>query len=219
MKVKDLVLAANELNKLLFDPKNKEEGWIETAGGNLKKITQGIKEAAAIMEPDDVLTPATVRTLQDIDWSLDDYEKADQKKVQKNLQDMGIWLNEEEEEEVEEAEEVEEEEEEDEPVKKTPAKKSPAKKTPKAEPEPEEEEEEPEEEEEEEAPPVKKKAPAKKVSGEPSNKAQVYLAWKKGEKDSDKLYTLIDGRVKQATVKSWMKQWEKGNNLPAIATK
>lgn len=100
MKPKDLVAVSNELNKLLFDAKKKDEGWIDTTGNNVKKMTKGIKEAAAILEAEDELAEETLSTMREIDWSLDDYDKEESKHVQETLQKMGIWLNEEEKEEV-----------------------------------------------------------------------------------------------------------------------
>jgi hypothetical protein len=96
MKQAELVIASNELNDLLFDPKKKEDGWIDVTGKNIKKMIAGIKEAAEILEPDEELTEETLTTLRKIDWSLDDYDEDTQKDVQKNLQKLGVWLNDEE---------------------------------------------------------------------------------------------------------------------------
>lgn len=71
----------------------------------------------------------------------------------------------------------------------------------------------------EEKPAVKKEAPVKKEAGEVSNKEQVHTAWKKGEKDVAKLHELIKERVQKSTITSWVKQWGKGQNLPACAKK
>ena len=57
----------------------------------------------------------------------------------------------------------------------------------------------------------KKRDPSK------SNKAQVYLKWKGGEKDIDKLWESTDGAVKRQTISIWMNWWGKGKSLPAIA--
>ena len=76
MKPKDLVEVSKELNALLFDPKKKDEGWIDITDSNVKKMTKGIKEAAAIIEPDDKLSEESRVTMREIDWSLEDYEEA-----------------------------------------------------------------------------------------------------------------------------------------------
>ena len=94
MKPKDLVTVSDELNALLFDPKKKEEGWIDTTGSNVKKMTKGIKEAAAILEFDDTITEETQVFMRELDWSLDDYEAEDAGRVQETLQKMGVWVNE-----------------------------------------------------------------------------------------------------------------------------
>lgn len=107
MKQAELVAASNELNELLFDAKAKEDGWIDTTGKNVKKMVKGIKEAAEIMESDEELTEETLATLRKIDWNLDDYDEDTQKDVQKNLQALGVWLNEEDEENDDDAEEDE----------------------------------------------------------------------------------------------------------------
>ena len=63
----------------------------------------------------------------------------------------------------------------------------------------------------------KPKKPSKPVDHSKSNKAQVWKAWKDGETKVKKLHKKIKGAVKEATISSWIKQWEKGNALPAIA--
>ena len=50
-----------------------------------------------------------------------------------------------------------------------------------------------------------------------SNKAVVYKAWKKGTTDVDKLLKVVDNAVQKGTVKSWIGQWAKGENLPSVA--
>lgn len=73
-----------------------------------------------------------------------------------------------------------------------------------------------------------KKAPAKKestktttkkkVTGELSNKAIVYNAWKKTPKITvGELYSLVNKAVKENTIKGWLSQWKRGTNFPAIA--
>ncbi len=143
MKTKDLVEVSKELNKLLFDPKEKDEGWIDTTGSNVKRMIKGIKEAAAVLESEDELTEATLDVMREIDWSLDDYDEENAALVQETLQKMGIWLNE---------DDDEEDDDEEKPKKKAPAKKK--------KPEPDDDDEDDTEEE-----PMKKpkKASAKKA--------------------------------------------------------
>jgi len=50
-----------------------------------------------------------------------------------------------------------------------------------------------------------------------SNKGRVYIAWKDGENDFEKLSGKIDGAVKLSTIKGWCNAWKNGNNLPAVA--
>lgn len=60
----------------------------------------------------------------------------------------------------------------------------------------------------------------KKNKDKLSNKAICYLEWKKNKKvTADFLYKKVDQRVQHVTITIWIKQWEKGKNLPAIAGK
>jgi len=52
----------------------------------------------------------------------------------------------------------------------------------------------------------------------PSNKQNVYIAWKNGEHDSGKLWTSVKEAVKINTIKVWISAWTKGKNLPAGVT-
>ena len=54
-----------------------------------------------------------------------------------------------------------------------------------------------------------------------SNKAQVYTAWKKsrGKETPEKLHKMIKGNVKLSTITNWIRRWNKGKGLPAIAKK
>ena len=74
----------------------------------------------------------------------------------------------------------------------------------------------PMEEEPEKEKPIKKEK--KNVTDHSkSNKGQVYIAWKNGENDFEKLSEKIDGAVKLSTIKGWCNAWKNGKNLPAIA--
>lgn len=81
---------------------------------------------------------------------------------------------------------------------------------------------------------TKKEAPAKKEKAvkEPavkkgrsaspdSNKARVFAAWKngKGVVEIPALAAVVDGAVKENTIKAWLGSWKNGKNLPACATK
>ena len=63
----------------------------------------------------------------------------------------------------------------------------------------------------------------KKVNGEKkkgfsdSNKARIYLMWKDGEENVEKLHKKIKEGVKINTIRSWINQWKNKKNLPAIA--
>jgi hypothetical protein len=52
-----------------------------------------------------------------------------------------------------------------------------------------------------------------------SNKAAVYIAFKNGERDIEKLHSECDKAVKQSTIKGWTNSWKRGkeNKLPAVA--
>lgn len=62
--------------------------------------------------------------------------------------------------------------------------------------------------------PVKK---PKKEAGQPSNKEIIYKAWMKSKKKAttDELLQLVDGAVKEGTVKGWVSSWNRGQGLPA----
>lgn len=52
-----------------------------------------------------------------------------------------------------------------------------------------------------------------------SNKAIVYEAWKSNITDVKELAARVNNRVKETTIRTWISQWKKGKNLPAIAKK
>lgn len=68
-------------------------------------------------------------------------------------------------------------------------------------------------------PKKKAKKKAKKATSKKSlsNKAIVYKAWKKGNKNQISLHELVDKKVKLSTINSWMSAWRRGKNLPSIA--
>ena len=55
----------------------------------------------------------------------------------------------------------------------------------------------------------------KKKDHTTSNKYIVYSTWKDGETDVDKLLAAVADRVKKTTIRGWIGEWKKGNNLPA----
>jgi len=64
----------------------------------------------------------------------------------------------------------------------------------------------------------KAKGKGKAKAGGLSNKGRIYEAWKKkGVTDTEKLSKIVDGAVKESTIGSWIRQWEKGKALPANA--
>ena len=52
-----------------------------------------------------------------------------------------------------------------------------------------------------------------------SNKAIVYEAWKSNITDVKELAARVDNRVKEVTIRTWISNWKRGKNLPAIARK
>lgn len=65
--------------------------------------------------------------------------------------------------------------------------------------------------------PKKKGPPPRDADPSKSNKGQVYLAWKAGETDIDKLHKKVNEAVNIGTIKAWIGQWKNGKNLPAVA--
>jgi len=63
--------------------------------------------------------------------------------------------------------------------------------------------------------PANKTVKNKEENKGPSNKFQVYQAWKNGIVDSDKLIALVEGRVKKNTIQLWTRAWKHGKDFPA----
>lgn len=64
--------------------------------------------------------------------------------------------------------------------------------------------------------PRQPKAPG---DAQPSNKGQVFQAWKASPDETpESLHKLVDGRVQLGTIRSWIGQWKRGNNLPVGAS-
>jgi len=73
MTKKDLIKAAEDLNKLLFDEDEKDEGWIftDTDGPTMKSE---IKKAAMFLYAGDELSDEIVGVLQSFTWSGEDFK-------------------------------------------------------------------------------------------------------------------------------------------------
>lgn len=55
------------------------------------------------------------------------------------------------------------------------------------------------------------------VESAASNKALCYLFWKEGIEDIESLHRAVNGDVKKTTIQNWVRGWEDGKRLPAIA--
>jgi antitoxin (DNA-binding transcriptional repressor) of toxin-antitoxin stability system len=147
--------------------------------------------------------------------------------------------DEDEDDESEDSSELEDEDESEEAVKVTPKKKTPVKKTPAAKPAkkkavakaaPVKAAKKKAVKEEPAAKPAKKKTPTKKVAETKtakkrglSNKDRVYKKWATMKDQSasgpnvEKLMTLVDGAVKDTTIRNWISSWNRGLALPRVA--
>jgi len=196
MKTNDLKKVAKELNELLFNPDEKEQGWIKIVGVSNEQLMEDIKKASLLLEKGELeemseTAQEVINELNSGETTPSDEEKEEEKPAKKEKGGKK---------EKKQPEPDEDEDEEEEPVKKK-ASEKPAKK----------------EKLEKEQKNNKKEQPAhlkKDFSG--SNKAQVYRAWKKGETDLEKLSKVVKGAVKETTIKGWLGSWNKGKNLPAI---
>lgn len=65
--------------------------------------------------------------------------------------------------------------------------------------------------------PGKKGGTPRTRDGAPCSKTVVYLAWKKGQTDVDKLMSLPGQNAALITVRGWLSAWKNGKNLPAVA--
>jgi len=58
--------------------------------------------------------------------------------------------------------------------------------------------------------------PGKRGPG-PSSREVVYKAWVAGEKDSKKLMALVEGKIKEITLSTYLSDWSRGKYLPKCA--
>ena len=72
MKTEDLVKAAANLNKLLFDENKKEDGWIDE-NATRTNMKEQIRDAALFLEIGDVLEKETVAVLKEMKWKESDF--------------------------------------------------------------------------------------------------------------------------------------------------
>lgn len=72
MKKQDLITAAEDLNELLFNAEEKEEGWIFVE--NTSTLKSEIKKAAMLLYAGDEITATTVEVLKSFTWSEEDFK-------------------------------------------------------------------------------------------------------------------------------------------------
>lgn len=211
VKREDLIKAAKELNDVLgLDPQIKTGKKVTE-----KELSEQILEAAELILPEDGISEETMRVIKLLKGESVEDEEDEEVEADKELED-------EEEEELEEDTEVEEDEdsetekeevedEVDEP-KKTKSEMKKGKKVEK------------EQKVKKDMKSNKQKNKQKKENisendRSKSNKAIVYEAWKSNITDIKELAARVNNRVKESTIKTWITQWKKGKNLPAIARK
>ena len=202
VKREDLIKAAKELNAIMgLDPQIKTGKKVAD-----KELIDQLLEAADLILPEDDISDETMKVIEVLRGEAVDDEDIEE------LEDVNDEIEEEEEleedTEVEEDEDSETEEDEVDEPKKT---KSETKKAKKVEKEQK----------------VKKDTNSNKQKKEngskndhsKSNKAIVYEAWKSNITDVKELAARVNNRVKETTIRTWISQWKKGKNLPAIARK
>ena len=72
MSIDFLIEAANDLNAILFDPEQKEEGWINTES-SFAELEAGIKESSLWLLPSDHLEDITIEVLLNLNWREEDF--------------------------------------------------------------------------------------------------------------------------------------------------
>lgn len=211
VKREDLIKAAKELNDVLgLDPQIKTGKKVTE-----KELSEQILEAAELILPEDNISEETMRVIKLLKGESVEDEEDEEVEADKELED-------EEEEELEEDTEVEEDEdsetekeevedEVDEP-KKTKSEMKKGKKV-------EKEQKVKKDMKSNKQKNKQKKENISKNDRSKSNKAIVYEAWKSNITDIKELAARVNNRVKESTIKTWITQWKKGKNLPAIARK
>ena len=211
VKREDLIKAAKELNDVLgLDPQIKTGKKVTE-----KELSEQILEAAELILPEDDISEETIRVIKLLKGESGEDEEDEEVEADEELED-------EEEEELEEDTEVEEDEdsetekeevedEVDEP-KKTKSEMKKGKKV-------EKEQKVKKDMKSNKQKNKQKKENISKNDRSKSNKAIVYEAWKSNITDIKELAARVNNRVKESTIKTWITQWKKGKNLPAIARK
>ena len=199
VKREDLIKAAKELNDVLgLDPQIKTGKKVTD-----KELTEQILEAADLLLPEDDISEETMKVIKLLQGESVEEEDDDEVEEEEEL---------EEDTEVEELEEVEEDEDfetEEEEVKDEVDEKKTKSKTKKVE----------KEQKKDMKSNKQKKENVSKNDRSKSNKAIVYEAWKSNITDVKELAARVNNRVKETTIRTWISQWKKGKNLPAIAKK
>lgn len=196
VKREDLIKAAKELNDVLgLDPQIKTGKKVME-----KELSEQILEAAELILPEDGISDETMKVIKILKGEAVDDEDTEVEE-----------LEEVEEDEDSETEKEEVEDEVDEP-KKTKSEMKKGKKVEK------------EQKVKKDMKSNKQKNKQKKENisendRSKSNKAIVYEAWKSNITDIKELAARVNNRVKESTIKTWITQWKKGKNLPAIARK
>lgn len=202
VKREDLIKAAKELNDIMgLDPQIKTGKKVTD-----KELIDQLLEAADLILPEDDISDETMKVIEILKGEAIDDEDIEE------LEDVNDEIEEEEEleedTEVEEDEDSESEEDEVDEAKKI---KSETKKGKKVEKE--------QKVKKDTNSNKQKKENASKNDYSKSNKAIVYQAWKSNITDVKELAARVNNRVKETTIRTWISQWKKGKNLPAIAKK
>ena len=74
MKQEDLIAAAEDLNKLLFDAEHKDEGWLN-AEDPVEKLQKKMKQASLWLLVSDKLETNTISVLKQMNWKETDFSK------------------------------------------------------------------------------------------------------------------------------------------------
>ncbi len=197
VKREDLIKAAKELNYILgLDPQIKTGKKVTD-----KELIDQLLEAADLILPEDDISDDTMKVIkilkeepEDIDDEVEEEEELEEDTEVEEFEEV-------EEDEDSETEEEEIEDEVDEP-KKAEFKTKKGKKL-----------------EKDTKSNKQKKEKASEDDRSKSNKAIVYEAWKSNITDIEELAARVNNKVKESTIKTWIAQWKKGKNLPAIARK
>jgi len=208
VKREDLIKAAKELNDIMgLDPQIKTGKKVAD-----KELIDQLLEAADLILPEDDISDETMKVIEVFRGeAVDDEDIEELEHVNDEVEEEEELEEDTEVEELEEVEEDEDSETEEDEVDESKKIKSETKKAKKVEKEQK----------------VKKDTNSNKQKKEngskndhsKSNKAIVYEAWKSNITDVKELAARVNNRVKETTIRTWISQWKKGKNLPAIARK